>query len=210
MTGTKCAHFEPGWALARYEVQKILNKKSKSFQDDVEPKLNALEREVISLFVKIASMLTLPRSVGEVYGLLYVSPEALCMNDCMERLDMSKGSVSQAFKVLRSFGAVHSVYLPGIRREYFQAERVLRRMTAGFLSEQVQPQLEETRDQIRRIETILAKKPDFAETELKGRIAQLRKWERRANRILPFLLRLIVRPGQGSPRRRRDEEATRS
>ena len=35
--------------------------------------LTQLEREVISLFVQVASVLNLPRSVGEVYGLLGVS-----------------------------------------------------------------------------------------------------------------------------------------
>ena len=159
-------------------------------------KLSDLESEVISLFIRLAAMLNLPRSVGEVYGMLYTSETALCMTDCIERLGMSKGAVSQAFKVLRSFGAIKSVYIPGSRREYFEAERELRRMTAGFLSEQVQPQLKDARDQLDRIEELASNKPNSTESELYGRIGRLRKWERKASRTLPFFLRIISLPSK--------------
>ena len=107
---------------------------------------------------------------------------------------MSKGSVSQACKVLRSFGAITSVYVPGSRRDYFEAERELRSMTTGFLSEQVQPQLKEARNQINQIEALLTQYPADQHNGLGKRIHQLRKWERRASRVLPFFLKLISRP----------------
>ena len=79
--------------------------------------LSELEREVIELFVRMADVLNLPRSVGEIYGLLFVSSAPLCLDDCRIRLNISKGSTSQGLKILRSFGAIRTVYIPGDRKE---------------------------------------------------------------------------------------------
>jgi hypothetical protein len=48
-----------------------------------------------------------PKSVGQIYGLLYASPEPLSFSDIVERLDISKGSASQGLQLLRSLGAIN-------------------------------------------------------------------------------------------------------
>jgi DNA-binding transcriptional regulator GbsR (MarR family) len=63
--------------------------------------LDSLEREVIELFIRMADVLNLPRSVGEIYGLLFIASEPLCLDDCRLRLNISKGSTSQGLKILR-------------------------------------------------------------------------------------------------------------
>ncbi|MEI9897780.1 MAG: hypothetical protein WDN28_28965 [Chthoniobacter sp.] len=60
------------------------------------PALSELEIEAIDLFISLIRLLGMPKSVGELYGLLFVSPVALPMDTLMERLNMSKGSASQA------------------------------------------------------------------------------------------------------------------
>ena len=47
-----------------------------------------------------------PKSVGQIYGLLYASPLPLGFSDIVERLEISKGSASQGLQLLRSLGAV--------------------------------------------------------------------------------------------------------
>ena len=54
-------------------------------------------------------MLGLPKSIGEIYGLLYVTQEALSLDDLVSRLGISKGSTSQGLKMLRKLGAVREV-----------------------------------------------------------------------------------------------------
>jgi DNA-binding transcriptional regulator GbsR (MarR family) len=107
--------------------------------------LSELEKEMVGMFVRIAGLLSLPRSVGELYGVLFVSPEPLCIDDLMKKLQISKGSTSQGLKILRSFGAVRTVYVPGDRRDFFTAEAELRKIVAGFVNEQIRPHLENGR-----------------------------------------------------------------
>ena len=80
--------------------------------------LSALEVEVIDLFVAATRLLGLPRSLGEIYGLLFMAPKPLTFDQLVSRLRISKGSVSQGLKTLRAFGSVKLSYVPGDRREH--------------------------------------------------------------------------------------------
>src|SRR5438876_12324214 len=83
--------------------------------------LNPLETEIIDLFVQVSRLLGQPRSLAEIYGLLFISARPLAMDDLIERLHMSKGSASQGLKFLRSVGAVKMVYMPADRRVHYEA-----------------------------------------------------------------------------------------
>jgi DNA-binding transcriptional regulator GbsR (MarR family) len=152
-----------------------------------------LEREIIEFFVQMADALDMPRSVGELYGALYVSPEPLCMDDLAARLRLSKGATSQGLRLLRGFGAVKTVYVPGDRRDHFAAETGLRKLVAGFLKEQIQPRLTGGADRLERMRAMLASRNGAPAEFLADRVDQLDRWHRRANRLLPVMMRLIVR-----------------
>jgi len=153
--------------------------------------LSELEKEVIDIFVRMASVLSLPRSVGELYGLLFISPDPLCINDCMKKLSISKGSTSQGLKILRSFGAVNTVYVPGDRRDFFEAESGLRKIVTGFVNEQVRPHLDNGKERMARIESLVATVPDEEQAFFEERIGHLKNWQKRANQLLPFALNFI-------------------
>ena len=153
--------------------------------------LSELEKEVIDVFVRMAGVLNLPRSVGELYGLLYISPEPLCINDCMEKLNISKGSTSQGLKILRSFGAVNTVYVAGDRRDHFVAESALRKMVTGFVNEQVRPHLDNGKEHMVRLESLAEASDPENQEFFTDRIEQLKKWHKRASLLLPFALNFI-------------------
>ena len=153
--------------------------------------LSELEQEVIDVFVRMAGVLNLPRSVGELYGLLFISPEPLCINDCMKKLNISKGSTSQGLKILRSFGAVNTVYIPGDRRDFFEAESGLRKIVTGFVNEQVRPHLENGKERMVRLESLAAAAPPDEREFFMDRIDRLKGWQKRANLLLPFALNFI-------------------
>lgn len=154
--------------------------------------LSELEKEMVDIFVRLAVVLNLPRSVGELYGLLFISPDPLCIDDCMKKLKMSKGSTSQGLKILRSFGAVNTVYVPGDRKAFFEAEAQLRRIISGFVNEQVRPHLENGRNRMARIDQLVAEEAD---ADRRGffteRTDRLKGWQKRANSLLPFALNFI-------------------
>jgi len=153
--------------------------------------LTDLEREVIELFIRMADMLNLPRSVGEIYGLLFISPEPLCLDDCRIRLNISKGSTSQGLKILRSFGAIRTVYIPGDRKDYYVAETSLRKMASGFAGEQIQPHVHSGKERIERIRELLEEHGSEEREMLSEKIDLLENWQKRAGKTLPLILKLI-------------------
>ena len=101
--------------------------------------LSAIEVEVIDLFVSVMRLIGLPRSLGEIYGLLFISTLPLTLDDLVSRLQISKGSASQGPKTLRQIGAVKVTYVPGDRRDHFIAETELKRLAAGFIRPDAAP-----------------------------------------------------------------------
>ena len=63
-----------------------------------EPKpaarLSPLETEIIDFFVQLSRLLGQPRSLGEIYGLLFISERPLAMDDLIERLHATHGLTS--------------------------------------------------------------------------------------------------------------------
>ena len=79
--------------------------------------LSDLEVESIEMFINFLRLLGWPKSVGEIYGLFFVSAPPLAMADIMARTGMSLGAASQGLKLLREFGAVRTVYMPNVPKE---------------------------------------------------------------------------------------------
>lgn len=157
----------------------------------MDPALSELEKEVVDIFVRIAGVLSLPRSVGELYGVLFISPKPMCIDDLMRKLKISKGSTSQGLKILRSFGAVNPVYMAGDRRDFFTAEAELRKIVTGFVREQVYPHLESGKERMARIERLLAEETPEQKEFIAERIERLQGWQKRAGAILPFALNFV-------------------
>ena len=65
------------------------------------------QRECVAFFSEVVQVFGVPKSLGQIYGVLYASPEPLSFSDIVERLDISTGSVSQGLQLLRSLGAIN-------------------------------------------------------------------------------------------------------
>lgn len=155
--------------------------------------LTPLEVAVIDLFQGALRMLGLPKSIGEIYGLLFASPRPLPLDELVQRLRISKGSASQGLKVLRAVGAVKATYVAGDRRDHYAAEVELKRLAIGFIREQVEPRLESGETKLARIQELVrgmpAEEPD-AEF-YRDRAVRLASWHGRARGILPLLTTMI-------------------
>lgn len=155
-------------------------------------KLGPIEMEAIEMFINFFRLLGLPKSIGEIYGLLFVSPRPLTMDDLMHRLNISLGAASQGLKTLRSFGAVKTVYSPGERRDHFVADLELSRFASTFLKEQILPRIEQASQRAERMEAALASLPDAERPITQARINELRRWLDRGRSMLPVALKLLA------------------
>lgn len=153
--------------------------------------LSSLESEVIDLFVQLCEVLGQPRSLAEIYGLLFISAQPLTMDDLIQRLHLSKGSASQGLKFLRNSGAVRTVYVPGDRRVHYEAVAQLRKLVAGFLRDQIVPHLESGQERLERIAEMAKAMPKGEHDHVAARVTMLQSWANRGKRFLPLIVRMM-------------------
>jgi DNA-binding transcriptional regulator GbsR (MarR family) len=156
------------------------------------PPLGEADRKIIDLFVDGVRVIGLPKSIGEIYGQLFVSREPLSLDDLVARLGISKGSASQGLRMLRGLGAVKESDGNGGRRTYYEPEIHLKRLVGGFIREQVVPHLKSGRSKLRELESVIAEIDDPAEREfLKDRTGRLDSWFKRGGALLPLLQKIL-------------------
>jgi DNA-binding transcriptional regulator GbsR (MarR family) len=166
--------------------------------------LDDWEFAVVDLFLNAANSFGLPKSYGQIYGLLFCRDECLAMDEIMELLKISKGSASQGLRALRQLGAVSSVFEPGDRKERFVAEIRLRKLVSGFLREQADPHLDKGVSRLKQIETLF-KTLDDVESRKRGvrRYEILSGWHRQVSRLLPWV-KMFVGKSDRLPAKNKD------
>lgn len=75
------------------------------------------------------------KALGRVWAVLYLAEGPVPAGDLGERLQMSAGAVSMALTELQRWAVVRRVWMPGERREFFEAEVDLWKMIAKVISE---------------------------------------------------------------------------
>lgn len=154
--------------------------------------LDSLERQVVDVFVDGVRVLGLPPSIGEIYGVLYISPSPLALDDLVVRLGISKGSASQGLRALKSLGAVREVTLNGERRTYFEPAVELKKLVGGFIREQVRPHLDSGKAKIRRLSDAVEKETDPVRRDfLEDRLERMENWMKRGALTLPLIQKIL-------------------
>ena len=166
--------------------------------------LDDWEVAVIDLFLNAANSFGLPKSYGQIYGLLFCRDQSLSMDEVMKLLEISKGSASQGLRALRQLGAVSSVFEPGDRKERFVAEIRLRKLVGGFLREQADPHLEKGTARLKQIESLVNDTEDVDARERGAhRHEILSGWHRQMSRLLPWV-KMIVGKSDRLPQKSSD------
>lgn len=156
--------------------------------------LSPVERQVVELFVDGVRVLGLPKSIGEIYGLLFISPSSLSLDDFVTRLGISKGSASQGLRTLKELGAVREAPANGNseRRTYYEPALELKSMVGGFIREQIRPHLESGRSKVENLIGSTNQLTDPTQRDFYGeRLERLEQWMTKSGRVLPVLQKLL-------------------
>ena len=183
--------------MTAFSVANVSSSNQKDYLDE-------WEIAVIDLFLNAANSFGLPKSYGQIYGLLFCRNQSLSMDEVMKLLGISKGSASQGLRALRQLGAVSSVFEPGERRERFVAEIRLRKLVGGFLREQADPHLDKGVGRLKQIESLVNDLEDV-DARKRGvcRHEILSGWHRQMSRLLPWV-KMIVGKSDRLPKKNSD------
>ncbi len=146
--------------------------------------LDALERDIIAYWVQTATLLGYPRSVGEIFGYIFLSEQPVNADDLVEHLGISRSGAGQGLKALLDIGAIRPAHNIADRRDHYQMQSDLGVLVKQFLNVRVFPPLEELRRQRDALkETVAASRnPHLAQ-----RFEKLLRWQGKASPLIAVL-----------------------
>lgn len=165
--------------------------------DNQSSQLSRTRLEMVEVTARICQRLGLPRSSGQIFGLLYLSPSALSLDEIAEALGLSKASVSTGTRQLLGWHAIRQVWKPGDRKDYYEVQadlsELLRANYLGFF----RPKLDASKRKVANLLELLDS--DLAAGDLtqedhalcKQRLESLGKLQGRIQRLLPLAEKLL-------------------
>ncbi len=96
----------------------------------------------------------LNRTLGQMCGLLYVSPEAMNADEIAETLNISRSNVSMGLKELKTWRLVQPASVPGDRREYWTTSKDVWELFRVLAEERRRREVDPTLSMLR--ETLMA------------------------------------------------------
>lgn len=100
--------------------------------------------------------LGLPRSTGQIYGLLYFSVRPLSLDEIAVQLGVSKASASTGTRQLSAWGAIHQTWVPGERRDFFEVVPDLGGLFRNVYRDFVKPRLSASQSRFSQMLDLLA------------------------------------------------------
>jgi len=105
-----------------------------------------VSQDVIDGFVEawghMGSVWGISRTMAEVHALLYITGEAMCTDDVMSALQISRGNASMSLRALLDWGLVGRAHRRGDRKDYFRAEQDVWAIFRAIVRERVKREVD--------------------------------------------------------------------
>ena len=160
-------------------------------------KLGKARLEMIDAGGRVCQLLGLPRSTGQIYGLLFLSTEPLDLDEIAALLGISKASASTGTRQLLAWHAIKQVWVMGERRDHFEIDPDLGNLLKAGYNDFVKPRLTTSQNRLDRLATALdgdlaSGAVTAAEHELYvGRLENFRRLRKKVATLLPLAERLL-------------------
>ena len=165
--------------IALSSKSKLLTSKPSRVEQGSTP-----EDSILNLCAKLCSILGLPKSIGLIYGAVFVARDPIEAGQICRKLKISRGSVSQGLKFLRELGAIRVEGENGNRAEHFVVEDHLRKAVETFVTKKIAPAFEELGEEVVRLE----KDPNLnLPQELREKLETIRRWHSHGQLLLPLV-----------------------
>ncbi|MDX9990835.1 MAG: MarR family transcriptional regulator [Anaerolineales bacterium] len=97
--------------------------------------LEDIKQNFVTGMSGISQFWGLPKGVGAIFGVLYLSPEPLSLDELVQQTGLTKGAISTNVRALARMGLIHSVQRLGDRKDYYQAEADFYKSIRSILKE---------------------------------------------------------------------------
>ena len=147
--------------------------------------------ELIESAGHAAQVLGFPRSIGEIYGLLYLAPQPLSSPQICEVLSASKGGVSQGVRQLVALGFVKKVRVLGNRKEHYEAVLEIGEVMRTGFDQMIKTRASVAERRMKSIKATLKSERSELEEEdyalVNRRLQRLSHVQKRVKKLIPLM-----------------------
>jgi HTH-type transcriptional regulator, glycine betaine synthesis regulator len=119
----------------------------------MQEQLDRAQDMLIQGMSRISYFWGLPKGLGSIFGVLYLSSDPLSLDVLVERSGLTKGAVSTNVRLLERLGMVHLHLEVGDRKDYYTAETDFWKIARGILKEREKAEFDQA---LRSVEESLA------------------------------------------------------
>jgi DNA-binding transcriptional regulator GbsR (MarR family) len=126
------------------------------------------------------------RTMAQIHALLLISKEALTTEEIMEDLQISRGNANMNLRALSDWNLVFKIVKPGERKEYFSAEKDIRKVALHILRERKKRELDPVIQLLKQLEDLEDSNSSDAK-EMKKVLKDIQALSTKADQLSVFL-----------------------
>lgn len=146
-------------------------------------RLADIESQFVDLWGTMSSLWGINPTMARIHGLLYITGEALSMDDIMDRLGISRGNVSMNLTKLTEWGLVQRVHQRGDRKDRYASVNDVWEMFTRVAAQRKRREIDPVLSMLRRCREALSE--EELGSGAKDKAAKER--HRRVDELLSFL-----------------------
>lgn len=125
--------------------------------------LNKIKENFTQGLSEISRFWGFPKGMGAIFGVLYLSPTSLSLDDIVQETGLTKGAISTEIRALARMGLVHRCTKLGDRKDYYEAETDFYTAIRSILKERQNSEFDRAVRSVR--ETLAALEENWVEQE---------------------------------------------
>lgn len=139
-------------------------------------------------FGEMGSRWGINRTVGQIYALIYLSPDPLNADQLVEQLGFSRSNIAMGLKELEAMNLIMLKHIPGDRKDYYATHEEIWDIVRNLVEERRKREIEPTLTMLRSIimEQPSSREEKFAQekmTEMHDLIEMLTNWYKEMREI---------------------------
>ena len=123
--------------------------------------LSSIHQKFVIHFGEMGARWGMNRTVGQIYAVLFLSTEALCADDLVAALGVSRSNVSMGLKELQAWQLVRLQHRPDDRRDFFSTPSDLWEIVRTLIDQRKAREIDPTLTLLRELQL----EPDFEQSD---------------------------------------------
>jgi DNA-binding transcriptional regulator GbsR (MarR family) len=136
--------------------------------------LTSIKQDFVEGLSGISQFWGLPKGMGAIFGVLYLSPRPLSLDDLVDQTGLTKGAISTNVRGLSRMGLIRPVTRLGDRKDYYEAETDLYKSIRSILAERQNSEFDRAVSSVRITLEKLEASPSVNDPEVQFLIERMR------------------------------------